>query len=64
MSPFPVNEVDGDKSEIPERKPFDELLLNSCGLFNTINSRLLKFVSLNNVIKYSNDPLEIETVNR
>lgn len=64
MSPFPSIEADGDKSEIPERTSFDELLFSSCGLFSEANGRLLKLVSLNNIIKYSNDSAEIEMVKR
>lgn len=44
MSPFPNDDIDGDKSEIPERPNFDELLYKTCGLFNSVNAKLLELV--------------------
>lgn len=55
MSPYPTNELDGDKSDIPENKSFDEILFNTCNLLNNVNSKLIELTKLNNNIKYSTE---------
>ena len=60
MSPYPINEIDGDRSEMPERKKIEEILFETCGILNNVNSKLIKLSKIHNKIKYSHDKNETE----
>ncbi|EGR28209.1 hypothetical protein IMG5_181380 [Ichthyophthirius multifiliis] len=60
MSPYPINEIDGDRSEMPERRKMDDILFQTCGLLNQVNSKLIQLTKVSNKVKFSHDKQESE----
>ncbi|KAL4511644.1 hypothetical protein ABPG72_012489 [Tetrahymena utriculariae] len=60
MSPYPISDIDGDKSEMPDRLNFDDILLNTCSLLNNVNSKLIELNRHNNNVRFTSDKQEAE----